>query len=314
MADKPAPPIPTRAMPLLEFHRTLLADEAAQNAFRQAILEIVQGGETVLDLGTGTGIHAIFACQAGARAVHAVDQSPIIGLARLVCEVNGFADRITFHHGAAQDLVLPERVDVITAHLGLSDTLAILPDARVKHLRPGGVVIPAAIDLFCAPLESAETYDQVRFWGESRYGLDFTPIRYFATRSQYACRIATSELLGHGTHLAAFDFSASVDRLAAWAECDILRDGTLHGIGMWYLERLSPQVTISTAPPTSLPRNLWPNHFFTCEPPARVRRGDTVAVRFRAGAALATDWSWEIEVRAPGRDALHLHAWGGAPP
>jgi protein-L-isoaspartate O-methyltransferase len=284
-------------MALLEFHRTLLEDEEAQNAFRRAILETVRSGDTVLDLGAGTGIHAMFACQAGARLVHAVDRSPVIELARLVCELNGFSDRIAFHFTSAADLVLPERVDVITTHLGLADTLAVLPDAKAKRLRPGGVVIPAAIDFFCAPLESAEAHHQVRFWEEPLYGLDFTAVRTLATSSKHACRIAPDELLGQGAHLATFDFSAPVEGFDAGAECEILRDGVLHGLGTWYIERLSPGVTISTAPPTSLPLKLWPNQFLACDPPARVRRGDKVRVRLRAGAALAGEWSWEIEVR-----------------
>jgi SAM-dependent methyltransferase len=285
-------------MSLLEFHRTLLSDVAAQSAFRKAILATICGGEAVLDLGTGTGIHAMFACQAGARTVYAVDQSPVIELAQVVCEVNGFADRITFHHGAAEDVELPERVDVITAHLGLADTLAILPKVRAKHLRPGGIVIPASIDLFCAPLDSVPAYKQILFWDQLQYGLDFRPVRSFATHSRYACRINSDELLCDGIQLICFDLINSVDELDIKAEFEITRGGILHGIAMWYVEHLSNDITISTGPPSSLHPKLWPNQFFPCETPAWVHRGDRVTVRFRAGAALTSDWNWEITVRS----------------
>lgn len=153
MSEQTSRKAPRRAMPLLECHQTLLADSTAQEAFRAAIKEVTKGGETVLEIGTGTGIHAMFFCQAGARLVHAVEQSVVIELARVICATNGCSDRIAFHHLDAENLLLDDKVDIIAAHLGLSDTLALLPLMKARHLREGGVSIPAEINIFCAPIE-----------------------------------------------------------------------------------------------------------------------------------------------------------------
>ena len=60
-------------------------------------------------------------------------------------------------------------------------------------------------------------------------------------------------------------------------------------------KRLSSSVALSTAPGTVLPERLWPNHFFPCATQF-VHAGDRVRVSIRAGFALASDWSWEVEV------------------
>lgn len=286
----------TRAMPLLEFHRTLLSDVAAQGEFRRALGAAIQGGETVLDVGTGTGIHSMFACQAGARKVYAVDPSPIIELAKAVAIINGFKNRIIFIQGAVQDINLPEQVDVITAHLGLADTLTIVPEAVAKHLRRGGVVIPALAELFCAPLESFTAYEEVRFWEQSHYGLNFMPVRRLATQSRYTLRIAARELLAEGACLNIFDLSKPADPLDSQAKFKIRREGILHGIAMWYVMHLMEGITLSADPLSALHPKLWPNQFFPSQAPVAVRCGDTVTVRFQAEARLAGGWKCEFRV------------------
>src|SRR5688500_9455978 len=51
-------------------------------------------GKTVLDVGAGTGILSIFAAQAGARKVYAVEGTPSAEYARRLIAANGLDDRI----------------------------------------------------------------------------------------------------------------------------------------------------------------------------------------------------------------------------
>lgn len=64
-------------------------------------------GKTVLDVGCGTGILSMFAAQAGAAHVYALDCSSIIDHAITIIEENGFSDRVTFIKGRVEDVDLP---------------------------------------------------------------------------------------------------------------------------------------------------------------------------------------------------------------
>ena len=58
------------AAEILRFHRFLLRDTNARlPLFEQALAATIQSGDVVLDLGTGTGVLAYFACRAGAQSV-----------------------------------------------------------------------------------------------------------------------------------------------------------------------------------------------------------------------------------------------------
>ena len=68
----------------------------------------------VLDVGAGTGILSIFAAQAGAKHVYAVENANIAIHARKIIADNGFSDRITVLKGKIEEIELPvEKVDII---------------------------------------------------------------------------------------------------------------------------------------------------------------------------------------------------------
>src|SRR5262245_37626059 len=100
---------------ILEEHRRYLADRVRVSAFRRALSEAVQPDTVVLDLGTGTGVLGLLACQAGARRVYAVDKGDMIELAREICHANKLHQRMVFIKGLSTRIDLPERVDIIVA-------------------------------------------------------------------------------------------------------------------------------------------------------------------------------------------------------
>jgi protein arginine N-methyltransferase 1 len=58
----------------------------------------------------------MFAAQAGAKHVYAVDCSSIIDQARKIVERNGFADKITLIKGKVEEIDLPvDHVDIIVS-------------------------------------------------------------------------------------------------------------------------------------------------------------------------------------------------------
>ena len=75
-------------------HRWMIRDSARTSAFREALMKTVAPGSAVLDVGAGTGILSLFAAQAGARVVYAVERAPIAALAAKLVESNGLSHTV----------------------------------------------------------------------------------------------------------------------------------------------------------------------------------------------------------------------------
>lgn len=297
---------------LTRLHRVLVADTDCQSRYRQVLLKRVKEGDRVLDLGTGTGIHALFACQAGASRVYAVEEGEVIELAREMARANGFADRIVFIKGLSCQVELPEKVDVIVTHLGFDGTLSFLIDAKERFLKGGGVVIPSMLELFCVPLEFPAVYDEVvGLWDREHYGLDFSALRKVAVSEVHWSDFTSNQFLGEPFRLVGLDLlKATEPRMGGEATFHALREGILHGVGAWYTLWLDEDTPLSTAPPLALPSSLWGQLFFPIGRPVEVQQGDRIAVRVKAYAftTAGTVWKWGVRVEGRGTEASFSHS------
>lgn len=118
-------------------HEEMLKDEVRTRTYQRAITENrhLFMDKVVLDVGCGTGILSMFAAQAGAKQVYAVDCSSIIEQARKIVQKNGFEDKITLIRGKIEEIELPvQKVDIIGTCCGFSwlacGTCAILVHAH----------------------------------------------------------------------------------------------------------------------------------------------------------------------------------------
>ena len=131
----------------MEIHEEMIADTVRTEAFRKAIHEMVSR-RVVVDVGAGTGILSIFAAEAGAKHVYAIEASNIVKVCRDRIQSRGLQRQIETMHSRAEDVTwLQHRADVIVSEwIGyfllfermLPSVLAI----RDRHLKEGGVMIP----------------------------------------------------------------------------------------------------------------------------------------------------------------------------
>jgi len=70
-------------------------------------------GKVVLDVGTGSGILSIWAAQAGAKKVYAVEATAMAVHARSLVAANGLSDVIEVIQNSVEEIELPEQVDII---------------------------------------------------------------------------------------------------------------------------------------------------------------------------------------------------------
>ena len=286
---------------VLDEHREYLADAVRVSAFRQAIEEVVTPGDVVLDLGAGTGILGLMACRVGAKRVYAVDEGPIIGLAREIAWANGFQDRINHIKGLSTRVELPERVDVVLAdqigRFGLeSGILEYFADARARFLKPDGVMIPGKIGLVVAPVECGELFGQVDFWGRAPAGHDFRPALAIAANTGYPTRFDPADLLGAPARaISVRPSTASTAALSAEVVLVAGRPGALHGIGGWFEAQLSPSVTLTNSPLAARPI-VRRQVFFPIARPVALEEHDQIGVRLRILPAAGVV-SWTVDVR-----------------
>ncbi|MCY0928946.1 methyltransferase domain-containing protein [Streptomyces sp. H27-H1] len=150
------------------FHDLMLGDRLRMTAYKAAVTEAVRPGATVLDLGTGTGILAQWALEAGAARVYGIDlNEKILETATRRLTEAGFGDRFHPLRGFSFDIELPERVDLIISEImgNLADNencVAILDDARTRFLRPGGAMLPAAVESYLVPVTAEAAHGRVR--------------------------------------------------------------------------------------------------------------------------------------------------------
>ncbi len=87
----------------------MITERPRMAPYVQALRKAVEPGDVVLDIGAGTGIFSLIACQLGAGCVHAIEPDEAIQVARRSAQANGYADRIVFHQTLSTDVTLPER-------------------------------------------------------------------------------------------------------------------------------------------------------------------------------------------------------------
>ena len=100
--------------------------------------------QTVLDIGCGTSILSLFAARYGARHVWGVDNSDIIHEAQQIVIENSMQSLVTLLHKKAEEIELPEKVDIIVSEwmgylLLFESMLDSVLCVRDKFLKQGGV-------------------------------------------------------------------------------------------------------------------------------------------------------------------------------
>ena len=286
----------------LEFHAFCLTESGSRlDQFAAAITARIKPGDIVADIGAGTGILTFLACRAGARRVYAVEAGGSLEFARLLAARNGFLDRIEFINTPSTHAVLPERVNAIVGDIhdtfGLqAHGLTAIVDARERFLAPGGVLIPSSIRLMAVPIETPDLYRKtIDIWNSRVHDVDLSPLRSLAVNQPIAARIGRPHLLAEPAPLTTIDLTRITQlHTGGAAVCEVVRDGTLHGLCGCFVTTLADGVQMGNVPGESATTN-FAQAFFPIESPVAVRAGDHVAIRLDTHDGAAA--RWQVDVR-----------------
>lgn len=304
-------------------HVEMLDDHQRTATYLKAIRAIVRPGDVVLDLGTGTGVLAAAAAQAGASRVYAIEATGIGAAAQRLWEANRLDDRITLIRGWSTRVDLPERVDVMISELIGNDPLGermldLTEDARKRFLKPGARMIPEGVRIFAVPVavpsawlaKRVFTAEAAAAWSQE-YGIDFCSLAREPLREGHSLWLQPTEARDWPTAAAPVAVFSADMRSATFSSAEVLRPVQaerslrVNGVLEFFEAELAPGVTLSVNPATAAESNHWRLRLVPLQNPLEVRAGDWLEMYYRQGVPGRRD---TIEVRLPNENALEQHA------
>lgn len=263
---------------LADGHFMMVRDSVRVMSYRRAIQRHCQG-KTVVEIGCGSGILSIFAAQAGAKRVIAIEESRIADLADEMFRANGVSDRIELRRANSRDVSLDERADVIIHEIFGADPFAenLLPfiaDARERFLAPNGRLIPSALDVCCVGFDVPDRpyLDVTRAKTElleleGLYGVDFSAFgrsleaepglfrRPFGElgRNQFEPAILTDEVQLYHLDLGGESPLEVAPRQDL--RLRVIRGGNLGAVLIYFRAHLDEETFLGTSP--FAPRTCW---------------------------------------------------------
>jgi len=273
-------------------------------------------GKVVLDVGAGTCILAMFAAQAGAKQVFAIEATDMAKRGKKIVEANGLGDKIRVIQGTVETITLPCKVDIIVSewmgYLLLRESMldSVLL-ARDRWLKPGGSMYPSHSTLFLAPVTGTKAFKQKReqweheeqHWSSFEsdmsqwYDIKFDSMQeeFMAEQQKYYLRtgafvnLTQKQLIGPCKALFELDLLkvqiADLQNPSEPSKCTlrVVRDGLIEGFCGYFdaVFKGSPENPVEqevtlTTAPTNGPGTHWGQQAFGFYPPLNARRGDAL--------------------------------------
>jgi protein arginine N-methyltransferase 1 len=282
----------------------MLADRIRIEAFTLALRGAIHPGAVVMDIGTGPGIMAVLACQLGASRVYAIEPSEVVQVTREIAAANHCIDKIEVFEDLSTKVTIPVRADVI-----VSDLRGVLPlfeshipsivDARRRFLAPGGTLIARKDWIWAAVVEAPEAYGKiVDPWARNALGQNLTVAWKKVLNDFRKVRVKPEQLLTVAQLWATLDYTTIENPdVCGTLQWTAKRNGTGHGILVWFDMELADGVSFSTGP--AAPEAVYGAAFFPWLEPVSLAIGQNLCVELEA-KLLDTDyfWRWTTQVES----------------
>ncbi|KAF8109486.1 hypothetical protein N665_0095s0058 [Sinapis alba] len=296
-------------------HREMISDKVRTEAYRDALLKnpSLLSGSVVMDVGCGTGILSLFAAQAGASRVVAVEASEKMAKVATKIAKDNKVFNDNEHNGVlevansmVEELdkcikIQPHSVDVLVSEwmgycLLYESMLTSVLYARDRWLKPGGAILPDTATMFVAGFGKGAT--SLPFW-EDVYGFDMSSIGKEiledTARFPVVDVVEERHLVTQAALLQTFDLATmkpdEVD-FTATATLEPTKSETearlCHGVVLWFdtgfTDRFCKEnpTVLSTSPYT--PATHWSQTVLTFQEPISVAPASVLSGDDRRGA------------------------------
>ena len=238
----------------LALQGAMLADVQRNQALARAVQAVVRPGDTVIDVGAGSGLLSLLAARAGARKVYAVESDAMADVARCLVSLNGFADTISIVACESHKWSPPEKAQVI-----LCETLGFaifeegfrssLADARERMLAPEGSLLPRCVRVLAVPVAPIPEVPELGALSRI-FGFDYGPLaRVFRGTFQRVYAPFENELAKPVTLWSLDCYTMDTSALESEVCFEIERPGILAGHAIWFEADLGGGVQMSSRCP-----------------------------------------------------------------
>ncbi|KAJ0030786.1 protein arginine N-methyltransferase PRMT10-like [Pistacia vera] len=320
----------------LYHQKEMLSDRVRMDAYFNAIFENKHHfqGKTVLDVGTGSGILAIWSAQAGAKKVYAVEATKMSEHARTLIKANNLDHVVEVIEGSIEDVSLPEKVDVIISEwMGYFLLRESMFDsvicARDRWLKPTGVMYPSHARMWMAPIRSSlgdqkrndyegSMDEWYRFVQDTKtsYGVNMSVLTKPFSEEQKKYYLQTSlwsnlhphQVIGTAAIVKEIDCSTATVNDVLEVRSNLLSSITgertrLCGFGGWFdvhfrgskVDPAQKEIELTTAPSMD-DSTHWGQQVFLLHPPIHVSEGDDLNVSFSMNRSKENHRLMEIEL------------------
>lgn len=204
-----------------------LIDETRSLAFEKAIKKVVKSSHIVLDVGTGSGVMALFAARAGAKKVFALEYDLYVAkMATINFKQNNFDKTITLLKGDARNFKYPknDHYDVVTMEMLTTGMVDEFQVQAVNNLHKQEVVDEKTIFI----PKKQETYISLAEKKFSIYNFTIRTIQHLWNNLSQNQKI---KLLSRKVLLNSVDFSKiNNEHFLKVLHIEITKSGTLNSV------------------------------------------------------------------------------------
>ncbi|KAJ4817249.1 Histone-arginine methyltransferase CARM1 [Rhynchospora pubera] len=292
--------------------QNMLQDFVRTGTYYAAVLENKSDfeGRVVVDVGAGSGILSLFAAQAGAKHVYAVEASEMAEYAQKLISGNpSLGQRITVIKGKVEEVELPEKADILISEpmgtlLVNERMLESYIIARDRFLTPSGKMFPTLGRIHMAPFSDEYLYVEVAnkalFWQQQNFfGVDLTPLHGSAFQGYFSQPVVDAfdpRLLVSPPTFHTLDFTSMKEE--DLYELDIPLNFTatvgtrVHGLACWFdvlFNGSTVQRWLTTAPGS--PTTHWYQLRCVLQQPLYVMAGQQITGRLHLVAHSAQSYT-----------------------
>ena len=255
----------------LHYHFNMLNDSTHLQAFKEAIEHVVKPGDSVLDLGGGTGVLSFMAAQRAAHVTYVERDAELVAAAHRMLPANKNGDRVEIIHADVHDFLPAEPVDVVICemlHVGMlrEQQMAVIDSFKQRYQEKFPGQLPRFIPEAC--IQAVQPVEQ-----------DFCFEGYYAPNSLFQVPTIPQDKTVQLAPPEIFQLFAYDETIPARCECDqritIATDGKLNAVRVITKNILAVLLDEQ--------RNVeWFNQYLVVplDQPLQVKAGDEINLRF----------------------------------